>query len=284
VSINTAKYANVKIPPKEVFHDPFNIIVTGINYLIKIVYYFLSRRTLITYQRSIQQLFSETSRINLSWAKALVNGYLFLLVAGIISLLLMMSYPQHFNLLLLIDVAVATPYIYLATYKGLTQPTIWQWHAGMNKEQVEEKILEAEKIEDSIIDEKDRVAKPGPDEIKIKTIAGKIVALMEGEKLYQETELTLQQVSDKLGLHTYLVSQAINEGLKKNFYDLVNNYRVEEAKRLLLHPKNINFTVLSVGFEAGFNSKTTFNTVFKKFTGLTPTEFRDKQKQVELTA
>ena len=179
VSINTAKYANVKIPPKEVFHDPFNIIVTGINYLIKIVYYFLSRRTLITYQRSIQQLFSETSRINLSWAKALVNGYLFLLVAGIISLLLMMSYPQHFNLLLLIDVAVATPYIYLATYKGLTQPTIWQWHAGMNKEQVEEKILEAEKIEDSIIDEKDRVAKPGPDEIKIKTIAGKIVALME---------------------------------------------------------------------------------------------------------
>ena len=101
---------------------------------------------------------------------------------------------------------------------------------------------------------------------------------MEEEKLYQETELTLQQLSDKLGLHTYLVSQAINEGLKKNFYDLVNNYRVEEAKRLLLHPKNVNYTVLSVGFEAGFNSKTTFNTVFKKFTGLTPTEYRDKQK------
>jgi len=55
---------------------------------------------------------------------------------------------------------------------------------------------------------------------------------------------------------------------------------VQEAKRLLLDSKNKNFTILSVGFEAGFNSKTTFNTVFKKFTGLTPTEYREKQKEI----
>jgi YesN/AraC family two-component response regulator len=101
---------------------------------------------------------------------------------------------------------------------------------------------------------------------------------MEGEKLYHEAELTLQQLANRLQLPTYLVSQAINDGLKKNFYELINGYRVEEAKQLLLSPKNQNFTILSIGFEAGFNSKTTFNTVFKKFTGMTPTEFRDKQK------
>jgi AraC-like DNA-binding protein len=283
VSLNLAKYPNVKVPPAEAFHDPFNILITAINYAIKIVYYFLARKTLKSYQRSIRQLFSETSRINLSWARVLLNGYLFLLIAGIVSLLLMMSYPQQFNLLLLVDVAVATPYIYLATYKGITQPTIWQWQPGTNKDQVEEKIFEVEKIENIVVDEKNRFARPGPDENKINMIAKKVVALLEEEKLYQETELTLQQLSDKLGLHTYQVSQAINEGLKKNFYDLVNNYRVEEAKRLLLHPKNVNYTVLSVGFEAGFNSKTTFNTVFKKFTGVTPTEYRDKQKQLQLT-
>ena len=77
---------------------------------------------------------------------------------------------------------------------------------------------------------------------------------------------------------TYLVSQAINEGLKRNFYDLINGYRVEEAKQLLVDSKNMNFTILSIGFEAGFNSKTTFNTVFKKFTGSTPTEYREKMK------
>ena len=89
--------------------------------------------------------------------------------------------------------------------------------------------------------------------------------------------MTVQQVALKVGLPTYQVSQAINEGMKRNFYELVNSYRVAEAKQLLLDPRNKEFTILSVGFEAGFNSKTTFNTVFKKFTGLTPTEFRDKQ-------
>jgi AraC-like DNA-binding protein len=72
--------------------------------------------------------------------------------------------------------------------------------------------------------------------------------------------------------------------MKKNFYDLVNGYRVEEAKRLLLDPKNTNYTILSVGFEAGFNSKTTFNTVFKKFTGLTPTDFRKKELNSSVAA
>ena len=101
---------------------------------------------------------------------------------------------------------------------------------------------------------------------------------MDKEKLFQETELTLQQLAQKLNVPTYQVSQTLNEGMKKNFYDLINGYRVEEAKRLLLDSKNMNYTILSVGFEAGFNSKTTFNTVFKKFTGLTPTDYRDKQK------
>jgi YesN/AraC family two-component response regulator len=100
---------------------------------------------------------------------------------------------------------------------------------------------------------------------------------MEKEKLYQETELTLQQLAGKLQVPTYQVSQALNEGMKKNFYELVNGYRVEEAKKLLLDSQNRNYTILSVGFEAGFNSKTTFNTVFKKFTGLTPTEFKNRQ-------
>ena len=100
---------------------------------------------------------------------------------------------------------------------------------------------------------------------------------MEQDKLYRETELTLQQLSDKLQLPTYQVSQAINEGMKRNFYDLVNSYRVEEAKRLLKDRKSMNYTILSVGFDAGFNSKTTFNTVFKKFTGYTPTAFRNRE-------
>ena len=115
---------------------------------------------------------------------------------------------------------------------------------------------------------------------QITALAEKIIALLEAERLYQEPDLTLQQLAGRLQSSVHHLSQAINDGLGKNFYDLVNGYRVAEAKRLLLDPKNTNFTILSVGFEAGFNSKTTFNTVFKKFTGQTPTEYRAAQKAV----
>ena len=135
-------------------------------------------------------------------------------------------------------------------------------------EEIELHIHKAEQARETI---------PVPEYDKNKEIVKRVTALMEVDKLYQEPELTMQQLADKLDMPTYLVSQAINDGMKRNFYDLINSYRVEEAKQLLLDPGNRNYTILSVGFEAGFNSKTTFNTVFKKFTGLTPTEYRDKQ-------
>ena len=108
----------------------------------------------------------------------------------------------------------------------------------------------------------------------------KITQLMEADRLYQEPELTLQQLAHKLAVPTYQVSIAINEGMKKNFYDLVNGYRVEEAKRLLADERNANYTILSVAFDAGFNSKTTFNTVFKKVYRIYPYRIPEQEKSI----
>jgi AraC-like DNA-binding protein len=66
----------------------------------------------------------------------------------------------------------------------------------------------------------------------------------------------------------------MNEVLGVNFYDLVNKYRVEEAKQLLTDPRYDRYTILRVASDAGFNSKTTFNAVFRKFTGVTPSYYR----------
>jgi len=66
--------------------------------------------------------------------------------------------------------------------------------------------------------------------------------------------------------------------LGQNFYDFINRYRILEAKQLLTNPKDPKITVLEVLYEVGFNSKSSFNTLFKKYTGLTPTEFRKKQQ------
>jgi AraC-like DNA-binding protein len=277
--IYTSWYPPTSQIPADVPRQPLFVIPISFRFIVMISYYFLCRKALISYQNSIQTLYSETSKFNLAWVRWLINGYLLLVVARIIVFGLVIKFPESSTLLILIGTAIATPYIYAATYKGIMQPTLWQIQSDTNKEKIEQKIHEAEEIAVSL-----EKAEQKEDKELVKTdsktgeTVSKIIQLMEQEKLYQETELTLQDLADKIQIPSYQVSQAINDGMKKNFYDLINSYRVEEAKRLLLDPKSRNYTILSVGFEAGFNSKTTFNTVFKKFTGFTPTEFREKQK------
>jgi AraC-like DNA-binding protein len=280
---NIAKFSKLypgsDVIPIEVLRQPTTIILVMGRPALSVLYYFLARRQLISYQRSIRHLFSETSRIDLNWTRFLVNG--FLVVAGVffITFPLILSLPGSLVLLLLTSMAVGVPYIYMATYLGIKQYTIWQVQPGINKEAAEATIQQAVEMEENNTTngQKTKTIKPAQNDNRMELLVQRIIVLMEEEKLYQEAELTLQQVAAKLQVPSYQVSQALNEGMKKNFYDLVNNYRVENAKRLLLDEKSRNYTILSIGFEAGFNSKTTFNTVFKKFTGTTPTEFRDKQ-------
>lgn len=273
-------YPDAEELPAAVLNRPNIIIVQYVRFAQQLLYYFLARRTLLSYQRSIRHMFSEISRIDLQWARFLINGYLILICVFMVIFPLMRRYPDEFSTLLFLNMAIATPYIYLAVYKGVMQPTIWQAQTDVKKEMVEERIHEAEEIDNNTTGVKPKSQKARISAERIKDLSEQVEMLMEKEKLFQETELTLQQLAQKLGVPTYQVSQTLNDGMKKTFYDLVNGYRVEEAKRLLIDPGNVNYTILSVGFEAGFNSKTTFNTVFKKFTGLTPTEFRDKQRIV----
>jgi AraC-like DNA-binding protein len=271
-----SKYPPSGQVPPEATKSLLSIIPVIIRLLQRVVYYFLARQALVSYQRSIRHLFSETSRISLGWVKWLVNGYLFVVFTTIIMYSLILKYPEQFNWWLLSNGLIVSAYIYMATVKGLTQPTIWQLRSDMPKEKLESEMEEAENMERKKAGPEKRRKKVLQKDGKMEDILAKVHDAMLRDKLYQEPELTLQHLSDRLRVPSYQVSQAINE-TNQNFYDLVNGYRVEEAKRLLLAPGNRNYTILSVGFEAGFNSKTTFNTVFKKFTGLTPTAFRDQQ-------
>ncbi len=104
----------------------------------------------------------------------------------------------------------------------------------------------------------------------------KLLTLMKEKKPYLEPELTILDVANQLHIPRHHLTQVLNEKLGRNFYTFINEYRVEEAKRLLLDPHNDNLTLLAIGYDAGFNSKSSFNTLFKQYTGLTPSEFRKK--------
>lgn len=97
---------------------------------------------------------------------------------------------------------------------------------------------------------------------------------MDKEKPFTKGEVYLKDVAEKLEINQNYLSQSINELTKKNFYDYVNEYRVAEAKKLLTDPESNKMNLLGIGYESGFNSKTSFYTIFKKHTGQTPTEYR----------
>lgn len=108
--------------------------------------------------------------------------------------------------------------------------------------------------------------------VDIEKVYRRLMELMEEEELYRDMELNLKTVSDLLGLTPHQLSQFMNERLNQDFRTFVNTFRVADAKRRLVeHPDK---GILEICFEAGFNSKSTFNAVFKKFTGQTPKEYR----------
>jgi AraC-like DNA-binding protein len=102
----------------------------------------------------------------------------------------------------------------------------------------------------------------------------RLLQLMETEKPYRDSELTVSKLADKLSVPAPHLSQTINQRLNQNFIDFINTYRVEEAKRRLVDPSRRHYSVLAVAEEVGFNSKSSFNSVFKKHVRMTPSEFR----------
>lgn len=106
----------------------------------------------------------------------------------------------------------------------------------------------------------------------------KLLGHMEEKKPYLNSELTLSILARDLGISRSQLSSLINEGTGDNFYDFVNKYRVEEVKRLMTDPQVKNYNLLGIALEAGFKSKSTFNLIFKRFTGLTPSEYRKNLK------
>jgi AraC-like DNA-binding protein len=111
-----------------------------------------------------------------------------------------------------------------------------------------------------------------------------LLAVMSRQKIYRNSALTLTELSETLSVSPHNLSEVINTRLKKNFYDFVNGYRLEEVKQHLADPAKQHLKILSIAFDAGFNSKATFNTLFKEQTGMTPSEYRSSVAQRSVPA
>lgn len=110
---------------------------------------------------------------------------------------------------------------------------------------------------------------------KTEAYLDKILHLVEREKVYLDEELTLSGFAEKLSIAPRYLSQVINERLNKNFRDFINGYRIEDAKAMLEGKKEPGASIQDIGSKAGFSSKEVFSRTFKRYTGMTPSEYRN---------
>lgn len=219
-------------------------------------YLLLCAVALKRYARTVPDNFSAIERVGLRWLRLLVWAYATAVAALlIIARLDVNDVPLH---------VYSTVVILLIGIRGMTQPEVFARRPGTAA--AREAALPAPppaKYEKSSLS-------PG----QAAEAEKMLVAVMENDRLFLEDDLSLAGLAAKVGLPPGHVSQVINERLKKNFFDFVNGYRVEEAKRLLRDPRRRGQKILAIAFDAGFNTKVAFNRVFKKYTGITPSEFK----------
>lgn len=234
-------------------------IVGPLIYISLLVYIVLAVRSMAGYRKIVkntQSTMAKTDLLWLQWTMILFSITLLLdivdqflwnmdIVAGISAI--------HLTILLLVN---------WMFYKGLRQPQIFLGISPMDQQFGQGGEAEAKHREPTLEEQAD---------------LDRIRELMNREAVYTRPELTLNELAGMLNMPARRLSWLINNFLDQSFMNFVNEYRIDRAKYRLGHPRDKGETILEVMYEVGFNSKSSFNTLFKQQTGFTPSAFRKKQ-------
>ena len=119
-------------------------------------------------------------------------------------------------------------------------------------------------------------------EIERDELTIKLKKVMETEKPYIEDNLNINMLAKMLNTSINKLSQVINETFDQNFYSFINTHRIEESKQLLKDPENEKYTIISIAYDCGFNSKSSFYNAFKQNTGITPKKYLEQQNIINM--
>ncbi len=227
---------------------------------------------------SIQNIFSNTEEKQLNWLYFLCWGILIIWSLSVISLFAgvftNISTPESISLFPNIAICI---FIYLMGYFGVRQNSIFVKHEIENYPlNNKEEPLQIKEEEVSIQEEKYK--KSGLNKVKAEKIWHELSQFMETKAPYLDPDLSLFSLSEFLHVMPNHLSQTINEKENQNFFDYINKYRINAVKIQILAGKLQEHTLLGIALDCGFNSKASFNRAFKKYTGLTPTEFKKQNE------
>ncbi|NVK54804.1 MAG: helix-turn-helix domain-containing protein [Alteromonadaceae bacterium] len=207
------------------------------------------------YQARIKQQVAETISVDLTWLKMLVIGFTIVRINSVLIALTLwlgnginlnyevLGLVSNYAVMLMVSVFIFYSMGYSTVFRGIDKELPATQESATTLE------FDPQKVE-------------------------KVEHYMQTAKPYFNHFLTLESLANQVDMQPRALSNMINQHFQKNFFEFINYYRIEESKRLLTSPENNEITILQIMDMAGFNSKATFNTCFKKLVGQTPSEFR----------
>jgi len=238
-------------------YNPYGVFSISLAHLQKLLYIILICRLLIKYKKILLENYSISNDYNYKW---LTQMTIFLSILFIVAIIKNSQKYDHtvtellpFRLSVSIGMLLFTCWLVL---KALYAPKIFTG--------IDSKIQLSKKREIDNENEK-------PDILKKSDL---LKMFMHENRPFFDPDFTIQKLSHQTQIDTREISSILNHHLNQNFYEFVNSYRIEEAKKILLEEREK--TILEILYQVGYNSKSTFNTHFKKTTGYTPTAFRKR--------
>lgn len=220
--------------------------------LQEIAYLTFSLILLVKHSKRVKNVYSSLSRYNFYWIRNLITSYL------IVTVLFIYLNAYDFPLKSIhIGPIVVVVMIYTLGYMGLKQPAVFT--------EVENGTVSKKYQKSSLTSEKGAL------------YLQRLSALMENEKPFTNSNLTLPQLAGKLSISQHHLSQLLNDRLNQTFFEFINYCRVEEAKKCLKDPQKQHLKILAIAYEVGFNSKSNFNSAFKRFVHQTPTQYKNRR-------
>jgi AraC-like DNA-binding protein len=238
-------------------------LASSIIFLQFSLYIAFSLDLIARHKKAAAQHFSNPGQTSLSWLYTMLVFFMFLMVGTTLNgLLAGTPLANHYLLTFSVIILAMLIFINRVLLKALHTPYFFAFEEGEEGGGIASPVSEAALL---------------PENKESAAMAQRLRLFMQNEKPWLDPDLSLEQLASGIGQKPKMLSVVINETLGQNFFDFINHYRIDEAKRLLTNPVDKKITVSEVLYAVGFNSKSSFNTLFKKYTGLTPSEFRRQQ-------
>jgi AraC-like DNA-binding protein len=243
-------------------------IVYGASFFLSITTYsILAFREIRLHQKNLENLVSYTSSvITLNWLKVIsisfYTAYVILFTLGGINMF--GNYIPFDPYFIIFGFITILSFVY--SFYGIKQPLIFGQVVIVNGEEKKEP---------------EKYSRSGLREEQADEYLKTLLEHMDKNKPYLERDLTINDLASQTGISRHFITQVLNEKYGRNFFAFINEYRVKEVIERFSDPRFNHYTILAIAFDAGFNSKTTFNSIFKSQTGLTPSQYREKMTGIK---